>query len=317
MVGCSMPGEASMASSGLIAPITGRRYVKAWRIDEFVPVALDFYRWSESILDQQYFFPIEIVRHLSHPEGQVAWMKRLEDPEYTKYIAQSRDLERDAGGRPFGILTGGYRLDTPGWLLATRQFLISKGFLDVQQQPHHPDEPDQGVKIFATGAVDPLLNLRIIPNKGESLLVRMPDWPYDRIIKEDVFIIPIGKDHLYWIGSYYEPWPISKEISDAGKQRLLDPVQRVYSGHIEILDHMAGVRPTVNDRRPLIGPMPGRTDAYLFNGMGTKGTSLAPFWAVKLIDHIVSGTSLSAEVMPDRYIPPYNAGKGAGIPITG
>ena len=88
MVGCTLPGEASMASSGLIAPITGRRYVKAWRIDEFLSHAKDFYHWSEPILGGHYFFPVDIVRYLAHPEARIAYTKRLGDPEYETYISE-------------------------------------------------------------------------------------------------------------------------------------------------------------------------------------------------------------------------------------
>jgi len=75
----------------------------------------------------------------------------------------------------------------------------------------------------------------------------------------------------------------------------------LYEGPIEILEHLAGVRPTVDDRRPIIGAFPGRTNVFLFNGMGTKATSLAPYWAEQLIDHILNGVSLPKEVSPLRY----------------
>jgi len=35
--------------------------------------------------------------------------------------------------------------------------------------------------------------------------------------------------------------------------------------------------------------------------MGSKATSLAPYWAEQLIDHITGGLSLPKEVFPGRY----------------
>lgn len=303
MVGCTLPGEASMASSGLIAPITGRRYVKAWRIDEFLSHAQGFYHWSEQILGGRYFFPVDIVRYLAHPEARIAYAKRLSDPEYEAYIsAKTTDL-LDELGKPYGILTGGYRLDTPGWIQSTRDYLISKGLLTILDAPFNDPKPEEEHVIWATGTTHPATAPRIIPNKGESLIIRMPEWKIKEIIKEEVFIIPLDEKNMYWVGSFYDPWPVTVLRTDEGRQRILNCIQKVYQGPIEIVKHMAGVRPTVNDRRPLIGPFPSRPGEYIFNGMGTKGTSLAPYWAEQLMLHISEGITLSDEVWPSRYIP--------------
>jgi len=303
IVGCSLPGEASMASSGLIAPITGRRYVKAWRIDEFVPKALDFYRWTEGLLGEQFFFPVEIVRYLSHPESRLAWERRLEDPEYTAYIADIKYDLLDELDRPYGIMKGGYRLDTPGWITAVRNFLTAQGSMEILSTPYDSSAAYEGIRIYATGSVDTSVAGRIIPNKGESLIVHMPDWRIRKIIKEEVFIVPLAEDEYYWIGSYYQPWPENPSVTEEGKERLLESIRKVYSGRLAIISHMAGVRPTVNDRRPLIGAMPVRPQQFIFNGMGTKGTSLAPFWAEQLLRLITEDIPLPAEVSPVRYIP--------------
>lgn len=302
MVGCSLPGEASMASSGLIAPITGRRYVKAWRIDEFLAHAREFYHWTEDILGAQYFFPVEIVRYLAHPEAKIAYTRRLDDPEYAAYISSKTTPLLDSLGKPYGILTGGYRLDTPGWIHAVRQFLMSNKLLTIIDQPFtNPDVASSHV-IWATGATQPALAPRVIPNKGESLVVRMTEWTIKQIIKEDVFIIPLDEKDLYWVGSYYEPWPENYLRTDEGRDRILNSIKKVYSGPVELVKHMVGVRPTVNDRRPFIGPFPNRPGEYILNGMGTKGTSLAPYWAEQLMLYILQGVPLSEEVWPERHI---------------
>lgn len=302
LVGYPQPGEASMASSGLIAPITGRRYVKAWRIDEYISKALDFYRWSEELLGMDYFFPVEIIRFLSSEEARSAWDKRLDDPEYDAYVSNKKYQLLDEMNRPYGILTGGYRLDTPGWVTAVRHFLIAKGLLEILSEPYKTNSPTDGITVFTTGALDPNVSVGIIPNKGESLILRMPEWKIPLIIKEDVFIVPLDEDHLFWVGSHYEPWPENAFITVEAKNRILNAIRNVYNGNLEVIAHMVGIRPTVDDRRPLIGAYPGRPGQYIFNGVGTKGTSLAPFWSEQLIEHILEGLPLSEDVFPGRYI---------------
>ena len=313
IIGHPQTGEASMASSGLIAPITGRRYVKAWRVDEFVPKALDFYRWSESLLGETFFYPIEIVRFLMHPESKKAWYKRLDDPEYSQYISVRHYPELEVFQKPYGILTGGFRLDTPKWVRAVRHFLQEKKLLEFTESPFVIPKKNHSHWVTATGAIDSSLMPKIIPNKGESLIVHMPEWRIQQVVKEEVYIVPLVEKSMFWIGSDYAPWPDHPDPTEEAKRRMLESIRKVYNGPLEVQEHLAGIRPTVNDRRPLIGRFPGKEDAYIFNGMGTKGTSLAPFWADELLSLILQGKALSEEVDPARWIHRPDFGKPENV----
>ncbi|MEO6130719.1 MAG: FAD-dependent oxidoreductase [Saprospiraceae bacterium] len=301
IVGCTQPGEASMASSGLINPVTGRRYVKAWMIDELVEKALDFYSWTEKLLTGTYFFPVDIVRFLSNHEAIAAWKKRANDPEYTAYISMKRHDDLDPLQRPYGIVTGGYRLDTPEWLRDARNFLTEFGLLQIVHEPIIEADVESDSVIYATGAVGRPFSSGLIPNKGEVIIVKMPDWKMPGIIKEKIYSIPLKEKNRFWVGSHYQPWPENANPTEEGKQILLDALSEVYSGEVELIEHLSGIRPTVDDRRPLIGPHPDQKGSYVFNGMGTKGTSLAPYWADQLAAHLATGQALPYIVDPSRY----------------
>jgi len=300
IIGASIPGEASKASCGLIAPVTGRRYVKAWNIEMYIDFAKAFYSWTEQILDLSFFEEIEIVRFLSNAEAAKAWKLRSEDPEYKKYISLKSSEAIDRLNKPYGILTGGYRLDTPSWLDAVRTFFLEKGILKIAHDPVEIKTGEEQIIILATGAMDKHYAHGVIPNKGEALIVKLPEWKIPLIVKDEVFIVPLHDD-VYWVGSYYQPGSDNPDPTSEGKTQLLRALANCYSGPVEIIDHLAGVRPTVDDRRPLIGEFPGRPNVYLFNGMGTKATSLAPYWADQLARHIFEGVSLPKEVLPSRY----------------
>jgi glycine/D-amino acid oxidase-like deaminating enzyme len=64
----------------------------------------------------------------------------------------------------------------------------------------------------------------------------------------------------------------------------------------EVIHHGAGVRPSAKYRRPFIGFHPAHPNIGIFNGMGTKGISLAPYFAEHFADHIAEGKALMAEV---------------------
>jgi len=299
IIGASIPGEASKASCGLIAPITGRRYVKAWNIEIYIDFAKEFYSWTEQLLGHSFFEEIEIVRFLSNEEAAKAWKLRSEDPEYKKYISLKSYEAIERLNKPYGILTGGYRLDTPAWLDAVRTFLLENGLLKIVDEPVDIKNEEEKI-ILATGAMDKSFAHGVIPNKGEALIVKMSEWKIPLIVKDEIFIVPLHDD-FYWVGSYYEPGSDNPYPTSEGKAQLLNALTKFYNGPVEIIDHLAGVRPTVDDRRPLIGEFPGKPNVYLFNGMGTKATSLAPYWANQLAGHIFDGVSLPKEVQPSRY----------------
>lgn len=297
-VGESRTGAASLASSGLINPITGRRYVKSWMADALLAEARDFYPWAESMLDVRAFRPVEIARFLSSAEAVDAWNLRLDDPDFTTYVTKLRHTSLDSLGMPYGIVTGAFVLDTPTWVSAARTFLDARGHVVPAEAT--ADER-QGTVIRATGVFADPLPHGLIPNKGEALIVRMPKWPLPMIIKGEVFVVPLAEPQTYWIGSGYSRWPDHPNPTDAERGRLLSGLRKLHTGPIDVIDHLAGIRPTTADRRPLIGADPHHPGDFIFNGMGTKGTSLAPYWATQLIRHIRDGHPLSPEVDPARF----------------
>jgi len=69
----------------------------------------------------------------------------------------------------------------------------------------------------------------------------------------------------------------------------------------KIVDHKASVRPANIERRPFVGFHPTYKNVGILNGMGTKGCSLAPFFAKQLTDHLNSGNEILAEADIKRF----------------
>ena len=63
-----------------------------------------------------------------------------------------------------------------------------------------------------------------------------------------------------------------------------------------------GVRPTVKDRRPLIGTHPTYKNLHILNGLGTRGVMLAPAMALDLFDCIEKGKSLDKSIDIKRFV---------------
>jgi len=63
----------------------------------------------------------------------------------------------------------------------------------------------------------------------------------------------------------------------------------------------AAFRPTVKDRRPLLGAGATHPNVFNFNGLGTKGVSLAAWFSKHLLEHIKDQKELMKEVDVKRY----------------
>jgi glycine/D-amino acid oxidase-like deaminating enzyme len=68
-----------------------------------------------------------------------------------------------------------------------------------------------------------------------------------------------------------------------------------------VVDHLAALRPATLERRPFVGLHPLHPAVGIFNGMGTKGCSLAPYFARQLAGLLVEGKPVNAEVDVQRF----------------
>jgi glycine/D-amino acid oxidase-like deaminating enzyme len=138
--------------------------------------------------------------------------------------------------------------------------------------------------------------------KGERLKVRIENFYPDRVINGEVFILPEKQADEYYIGATHD-WYFDDELpSEKGKQELLANLQSFLKSPFEVLAHESAIRPTVKDRRPFIGLHPESPRVGIFNGMGTKGISLAPYFAQHFAKHLLEKTPLLPEVDINRFL---------------
>ncbi|MEL6925977.1 MAG: FAD-dependent oxidoreductase, partial [Bacteroidota bacterium] len=107
----------------------------------------------------------------------------------------------------------------------------------------------------------------------------------------------------YWIGSTYEREFEDEQPTAHGKAHLAEALENILSVPFEILEHRAAIRPTVMDRRPLLGTHASYPQLSIFNGLGAKGASLGPYWSNEMADFLVLGKPLHPEVDIQRFYP--------------
>ncbi len=309
---------ASRVAAGIINPITGRRYVKSWRVDKLIPFAEQTYRELEARLGDTFFHPRRILRALFNRGEENDWLARSAEPGYARYILDEPDLGRYAAGAEpafaYGEVRHSAQVDIGRLTLAYRQRLIAEGRLLSERLDYDALEVEaRGVRyrhwqapalVFCEGsrAVDnPFFNyLPFGGAKGEVLLIRIPEPAFEKILKQRVFIVPL-QNGLYWVGATYD-WQFEDSApTPAGRRFLEERLQDLLRVPYEVVDHRAAVRPTVKDRRPFLGRHPDLPALFLFNGLGTKGASLGPFWAHHFVSFLLENSTLDAAVDIRRF----------------
>jgi glycine/D-amino acid oxidase-like deaminating enzyme len=306
----SKPHTASKAAAGIINPVTGRRMVKTWMIDELLPFVWDTYRQIENELNINCIAKKNIVDFFPNPQMRIAFLKRQEeDPQYlhkpVDENAWRASFSYDFG---YGEIQPCYLVDVPVLLDAWRRKLIERRKLaatrfDINQlittgnkiQYQHITA---GKIIFCDG-VESFTNpyfktLPFAPNKGEALIVEIKDIPPNRIFKKGLTLAPLH-DNLFWIGSSYE-WHFENDQPTAiFRDRTEKIVQDWLRTPFKIMDHIAAVRPATLERRPFAGFHPVQKNVGILNGMGAKGCSLAPYFAKQLVQHLTGNFPLNPE----------------------
>ncbi|NJL76493.1 MAG: FAD-dependent oxidoreductase [Saprospiraceae bacterium] len=131
-------------------------------------------------------------------------------------------------------------------------------------------------------------------------MVRIPNAEFNNILKHRIFIVPLGED-LYWIGATNNQTFEDETPTLSNRQTLENHLREILKLPFEVVAHQAGVRPTVKDRRPFLGLHPQFNQLAIFNGLGTKGASLAPFFAKQMADFLTTGRSIDEAVDIKRF----------------
>ena len=129
-----------------------------------------------------------------------------------------------------------------------------------------------------------------------------PELSEDYILNKKVFVLPTGNQR-FKVGSTYEWENLSEMPTSEGKESIINRLNNLISVDYKVVNHVAGIRPTVSDRRPILGKHPDWDQLYVFNGLGTKGVMLGPYFACKMVNALtIKNYFLPEEVQIDRFL---------------
>lgn len=306
--------QASRIAAGLYNPVVFKRLVKSWLADDLIPFMDSFYTDAEQLLNTHFYFKKRMVKPFAEEQERILWEKKVSE-DVGKYLSKTihDDFLNDIIYNPLGvseILSGG-NLNTALFLEAFRNYFKQNNFLLEEIFDYGELIISENNVVYKNVSADKIIfceGYKTIDNpyfswlpfkltKGEIITIKITDTEIDEeyVINKGVFILPLG-NAIYKVGATYEWTDLTEQITEKGKNDLIDKLNKVLKVPFEIINHEVGIRPTVIDRRPLIGLHPEHNSLAVFNGMGTKGVMLAPYFSKQFVDFLAHENTLNKEV---------------------
>ena len=309
--------SASEVAGGLYNPLILKRFTLAFQAAKQLDYALPFYAEIEKRLGQQFDYKQEVVRILHEPAEQNRWFEARDRLGYERFmddaLLQNTTPQIKAPHKLARVLETG-RLDTAAFRAAYRQWLEAQGLL-IQERLEY-DRLETGADVLRYGEIEashlvfaegfglkhnPFFNhLPLQGSKGELLTIHAPELEEKRVVKSSVFIIPLG-NHQFRVGATYDNHNLNQETTDTAKDYLLQQLDKFLDTPYTVVDHVAGVRPSVSDRRPLVGQHEKLQRLWVLNGFGSRGVMIAPYASKHLYEAMYAGLALPEELDIKRF----------------
>ncbi|WP_346859724.1 FAD-dependent oxidoreductase [uncultured Draconibacterium sp.] len=317
IVSSPLKSKASLVAAGMINPLVFKRLTKSWMVDNLLPEMQKRYREIEERLEQTFLFDKTILKPLSAQEAEL-WHERKGNPEFAAFIGEIGEkspVEFISSAAAFACVNGSGYLNLGGFLNAAesyfreRNLILDADFLieKAEANAHAYKVADFWAQkvVFCEGYhlnQNSLFDfVKLNPVKGEVLQIFAPDLSEDYILNKKVFVLPLG-NHRFKVGSTYEWKDLTEQTTESGKISILERLDQLITAKYTVEKQWAGVRPTVIDRRPVLGRHPEFSNIFVFNGLGTKGVMLAPYFAKTMLQFLNdSHYSLSDEINVQRF----------------
>ncbi len=313
------PDSASKVAAGLFNPVTGKRSVLTWKAQHLFPYLQQFYQYWQNKFSSSFFFSTNIYKPFNNVSEMNDLMGKSADELYKPFIKEilSHPVRSDVINNSLGGIffqQSGY-LDVKKFLFHTaeylqknNEYLIEKfepNLLNLKHDKIEYKEFEVKKVIFCEGAnvnKNPFFNwLKMDPVKGELIeFTTDRELGIDFIVNRDMFLLPLATNR-FLAGATYDKANLDTINTTAGRMQIVNKLQRFFKPEFNIVNQWAGIRPATRDRRPFIGIHPENKLLVVFNGFGTKGVSLAPFFANQLADVILNKKEFDKEINISRF----------------
>ena len=295
--------SASRVAAGLINPVTGQRFVLAEHTPEMLVFARNFYQNIEKKLGMQCFHEKPMFRLFSSQKERTNCEKRLKNKKYSAFLDKQsppQQLHAEHGG-----ITQHHTawLDTNILLNALSQYFEENNMITYRK--FEAQNTDQ-IIIYCEGyrmIHNPLFSqLPLQPAHGEIITCNTNNNLPNAIINKGKWLLPINKNTCK-VGATFDTTITTPSLLETSKQQLLAFAADVFheSYNFKVTQHQAGVRPTTLDKQPFIGFHPRHKNIAIFNGFGSRGSLLIPWYSQSFSQTLINNTPVPTEASIHRF----------------
>lgn len=313
--------KASSVAVGIYNPVVLKRFSLIWNAQQQLDLMHQYFSEFRNLLGQNYIYEFPTRRVIKDENEIHAWNKKANQPEIKDFLDEKihafshSDFETPLG---FGEVKQTGRIDLGNCLNDFRNYLIQNNLYIDQSFAHselkisESEIQYKNIKakkiVFCDGfgvTKNPFFSyLPVIGVKGEVLKIRTENEVPKAIWKAHNFLMPIDRN-VSVTASTYDRDDLTPVPTEKGKDEMIHHLKSFYKGNFEIVDQTAGIRPTIIDRRPVIGAHPNHDNILILNGMGTRGTLLAPAMTEELFDFSEHQKPIDKEANVSRFTQKY------------
>lgn len=313
-------GSSSRVAAGLVTPLTGRGMNPAWRQREYLDIAAAYYRRLEKESGRRLYHHTPVVRVFQAGKERAKWEEKKQQHGAWAFETEEPGSPLKTGGHGAIEMPDGAWLDTLAYLHVVRDRLddagswreadFSEGEVTVLPGGIGWRDVAAGKIILCQGAYG-LSGVEGyngwfsgIPHrsaKGEILSLWVDGLDDGKRYHANGWLAP-REGGLWKAGASYGWERLDSTPTQEGKDEVLAKIGTWVDREklpMEVIHHEAAVRPIIRNSRPVVGFHPEHRHVGFFNGLGSKGTLMAPAVASHFAAHLCGECELDGELVLD------------------
>ncbi|WP_292009026.1 FAD-dependent oxidoreductase [Chryseobacterium sp.] len=306
--------SASRVSAGIVNPVVLKKFTTFWKAQEQIDLLKQILKEIEEYTQKNYLIEYPIHRIFHDENEQNLWMKKSDNKDLVNFL--NKDFKAlQVVKNPFrtGKVNQSARLDVNVFFDDLFNYLESNFKLVKERFDYSLLNNEENIYkdfifkniVFCEGMgvkSNPYFStLEVNPNKGHHIKVNLSVPIEEKVtIKKKHFLFPM-EDNIYFYGGTYDRNQLYDNIDDSAVEQLCNGLSEFYPHDFEIKEAAVGFRPTVKDRRPLIGRHAEYKKMYVFNGLGARGILNGCYFSEKLYQFIENDVPLPEEVSLLRF----------------
>ncbi len=306
----------SRVAGGVINPVTGRRIARSWIIEDLLPFAEKTYEDIGEFLGVEAATTMSMYSFHATEQMHNAWIDKINEGD--DYLSAQQEtshwqdlfhFEHGVGVTdPCMVVNLQVLLDAWRSYLKKNDRLLQERYeidaLQVYDEKVVYKDIEAQKLIFCNGTSAAgsryFRNLPYAISKGQALVLNIPKLPENAIYKQGLNMAPQGNG-LFWLGSSFEWEYEHDEPTQQFRERTEAQLKNWLKLPYEVVEERAAIRIGCIERRPFAGLHPKYPSLGILNGMGTKGCSLAPYFAYQLVENLLNGKDIHPKADVQRF----------------